>query len=146
MAAEAFTSAMSSTDEAGWWLRTAIGDLEAARSILRARTVPARLGAQLAHQAAEKALKAILVAAGVPATRTHDLVYLVARGGSRLRSDLAGVDLVILSAVRSAARYPNRADPPISREETTAWLEDADRIVAVAARHIGVVLADVSAA
>ncbi len=138
---------MSSSDEAGWWLRTAIGDLEAARSILRTRTVPARLVAQLAHQATEKAIKAVLVAAaGDPATRTHDLAYLVARCSSRVRLDLAGVDLVVLSAVLSRARYPNRSDPPISPEEATAWLEDADRIVAVAARHIGVVLADVPAA
>ncbi len=138
---------MSSTDEAGWWLRIAVGDLEAARSILRTEhVVPARLGAQLAQQAAEKALKAILVASGVPATRTHDLVYLAARGGTRLRSDLAGVDLVMLSAVLSRARYPNRSDPQITTEAAVAWLADADRVVAVAAQHIGVVLADVSAA
>lgn len=146
MAAVASTCVMPATDDAGWWLQTAIGDLEAARAILHAAWIPPRLGAELANQAAEKALKAVLVAAAGPVAHTHDLPYLVARCGPRVRSDLAGVDLVVLSAVLSRARYPDRSDPPITIEEATAWLQDAERVLEVAARHIGVDNTDVSAA
>lgn len=49
-------------EEAGWWLATARGDLEAARVLLRSGQH--NLAAFHAQQAAEKALKAVLAEAG----------------------------------------------------------------------------------
>ena len=47
-----------------WWLRTAIGDLAAARALLAVTAVAPRQAAYLAQQAAEKALKATIAFQG----------------------------------------------------------------------------------
>lgn len=66
---------MGRRDEARWWLRTAEGDLEAAR--LLSKEGNHNLCAFHAQQAAEKALKAILVRRGLT-RRTHACTELLA--------------------------------------------------------------------
>lgn len=133
-------------DSAAWWLRTAVGDLAAARTLLGTTSVPARGAAQFAQQAAEKALKAAIASTGEEPTRTHDLVFLILRCDTDVQRTLALVDIADLSAVLSRSRYPEIDDPPISREQATGWLADAQEIIAVAAAHLGVKTEPVSTA
>ena len=132
-------------DDGHWRLRTALGDLAAGRVLLETGSTP-RGAAQFAHQAAEKALKAEIAAAGATPPRTHDLVFLVLRCGKPAREDLAGVDVVALSAILSAARYPHPDDAPLRSDQVRQWIADAQTIITVVARHLDVDLASLSAA
>ena len=74
------------------WISYAQGDMSAARTLAnhRADNVPAT-SAFHAHQAVEKAIKALLIAAQVPFQKEHDLSLLKglgkrsAAGGSRVQ-------------------------------------------------------------
>ncbi len=133
-------------DAADWWLRTAVGDLTAARSLLSTPSAPARGAAQFAHQAAERALKAAIAATGEEPVRTHDLVFLTLRCDSALQRTLARIDIPVLSAVLSRSRYPEMDDPVISRDQATAWLADAQEIVAAAGQHLNIDIESLAAA
>ena len=90
--------------------RSPIGDLRTAQAILRDPDLPPRGAAEHAQQAAEKALKASILASDREPPRTHDLVALV-----REASDVAplpdlSVDLDALTTALQAARYPMPAD------------------------------------
>ena len=61
---------------AGQWLRKAAADLAAATLLLGSDRIDPELAGYHAHQAAEKALKAILVQRGADVPRTHDLARL----------------------------------------------------------------------
>lgn len=62
--------------EAHRWFQQAAEDLTAARRLADDDEVPPRLSAFLAHLAAEKALKGILIARGIAIRKIHDLVEL----------------------------------------------------------------------
>ena len=62
--------------EARRWLGQAAEDLEAARRIAGDPELAARLACFLAHLAAEKALKALLIDSGIPFRKIHDLLDL----------------------------------------------------------------------
>ena len=62
--------------EARRWLGQASEDLVAARRIAEDPELAARLACFLAHLAAEKALKALLIDNGVAFRKIHDLVEL----------------------------------------------------------------------
>lgn len=62
--------------EARRWLGQAAEDLEAARRIAEDPELAARLACFLAHLAAEKALKALLIDSEVPFRKIHDLLDL----------------------------------------------------------------------
>jgi len=82
------------------------------------------------QQAAEKALKAILVALGVQPPRTHSIGYLI------LLLSKSGVDVAQLLSINAArltryaveARYPDFEEEP-SLEEAREALEIAKRVV-----------------
>jgi hypothetical protein len=74
------------------------------------------------------------------------LVYLALRCRSELQGDLAPIDVTVLSAVLAASRYPGRTDAPINLLDATGWVADAERIVALVARHCDVDLRSLSAA
>lgn len=82
-----------------------------------------------AQQAAEKALKAVLVARGEEPPRIHDLGALAAVMPGDLALDLRGDDLGDLTTFATAARYV--LDAGTEAEEPT-W-DDAARSVVVAA-------------
>lgn len=136
---------MTPADATLWWLRTALGDLQTAQVLLTNTSLAPRGAAQFAQQAAEKALKAAIASTGSEPTRTHDLVYLALRGGSEMQLALAPIDIAMLSAVLARSRYPARNDLPIGLDDATRWVDDAQRVVAVCARHCEVDLGALSA-
>ena len=118
-----------SSEAALWWLRTAIGDLDAARALLTVAAVAPRQAAYLAQQAAEKAIKATIALQGREPTLTHDLLFLLDRspGAAGLRGVL--VDVVALSGAQAVARYPQPDEPPYDLEEAEQLVADASRLV-----------------
>ena len=112
------------------WLRYAEEDLEAARAIRSAPAVVPRHPAWLAQQAAEKAIKAVLVADDLPFPKTHDLERLAA-----LLPDpavLAGcdADLAGLTEFAVGSRYPGDLPDAVSPDEAGRAVDDAGQIVA----------------
>ena len=116
------------------WLRHAHSDLALARA-------PLPTGALLealcfhAQQAAEKALKAVLVRRGVSAPRTHSIGYLL---------DLVASDLPMPDEVRAAAtltdyavaaRYPGEFEP-VDEAEYAAAVKAAETVVSWAERVV----------
>lgn len=118
--------------EARRWLMTAEGDLLGATAMLERDDVAPRLACFLAQQAAEKALKARLIARGIAFPRIHDLLALRAL----LRSDTpAGLDdghLAELSAWAVEARYPGDLPDATAVDARTAVA--GARAILVAAR------------
>ena len=110
------------------WLRYAREDLAAAWALLGAPVVP-RHPAWLAQQAAEKAIKALLVADGLPFPKTHDLERL-----SRLLPDpsvvrQAQADLANLTEYAVGARYPGDLPDDVSEADAAVAVGDAGRTV-----------------
>jgi len=136
----------SSAEATAWWLRTALGDLATAQALIKIDSLPARASGQFAQQAAEKALKAAIVSTGVEPTRTHDLVFLALRCRTELQRAIAPIDVDVLSAVLARSRYPGVSDAPISRDDATGWVADAQTIVSLVARHCEVDLESLSPA
>ena len=108
------------------WLRKALDDLRLAEAAMDIGVDPG-LAAFHAQQAAEKALKALLVAYGVPAPRTHDLWELIDLLGKKTdTSYLRGIDAEELTYYAVEPRYPG---PPIIREEAEYALDKASKVV-----------------
>ena len=83
-----------------------------------------------AQQAAEKALKALLVALDRPVPRTHDLLVLVDDLVDRFEElDALALDLARLSAYGVAPRYPGRWDDP-DTTEVEAAIRIASKVLA----------------
>jgi len=99
------------------WLAMALGDLEAARA---RRGVRPRIVAFHAQQAAEKALKAALVLAGIEPPRTHDLEDLRRRLPGDWRVRRRPRDLARLSVYGVESRYPDDLTPVAPIESATA--------------------------
>jgi HEPN domain-containing protein len=78
------------SDEARVWFAQAAEDLSAARHLATNPDMPARLAAFLAHLAAEKALKAALIARGVTAFSRYHGTQRHSRRSSRLRQSMNG--------------------------------------------------------
>ncbi len=112
-----------------WWLRTALGDLAAARVLLDVAGVAPRQPAYLAQQAAEKAIKATIALQGLEPPFTHDLLFLLERcpDEAGLRGVL--VDIVALSGAQTDARHPQLDDPPYDLDEAKQLVADASRLV-----------------
>ena len=107
------------TTDALLWLGFAIGDLEAARS-QPGRHVRPRIVAFHCQQAAEKAIKAALVLAGIDPPRTHDLNDLRNRLPAGWRVTRSPLDLGRLSAYATDSRYPDDIAPVTPIESATA--------------------------
>jgi HEPN domain-containing protein len=112
-----------------WWLRTAIGDLTAARALLAVATVAPRQAAYLAQQAAEKAIKATIALQGREPPLTHDLLFLLERSPGEAGLRGAIVDIVALSSAHAAAHYPQPDEPPYDLDEADQLVADASRLV-----------------
>lgn len=101
---------MSGPDEAPGaerWLRYAEEDLEAAHVLLQANSIAPRHACWLAQQAAEKALKAVLVFLNMEPPRTHNLDALRNRIPSGWETKRTHPDLVDLGGWAIEARYPD---------------------------------------
>jgi HEPN domain-containing protein len=108
------------------WLRWANEDLLAARHSSADAEIAPRVACGLAQQAAEKAVKALLVAADIDPPKSHNLLRLARMLAADQASELFEVDLEELTRWAIEGRYPDDLD-----EATTS---DADRAVALASQ------------
>jgi HEPN domain-containing protein len=109
------------------WLAYSESDLAVARGVDRPGVLTETLCFH-AQQAAEKAVKAVLVAEGAEPPRTHDLEVLLAAvpGDVPIGFDRAGVAALTVYAV--ASRYPGD-DEPVDADEYAAALAIAVSVV-----------------
>ena len=115
---------MSNLDDPTSWLAKARGDLLCIDNNLASARVPWDAVCYHAQQAAEKSLKAALVARGELVPRTHDLLALLdacIRAGHPF--DALRADAYLLNPFSIATRYPGLAPDPdeaISRRAAAA--------------------------
>jgi HEPN domain-containing protein len=118
------------------WLRYAEEDLDAAERMVEQTGFALRWACYLSQQAAEKALKAVLVAEQIPFPFIHELDKLrdlvpPHRRVARVEADLKG-----LSEWVNSARYPG--EPEEATEEVArACIADATRVVEAAREDVG---------
>jgi HEPN domain-containing protein len=96
--------------EATHWLTKASSDLAAARFLRQNRDLPREIAAFHYQQAAEKAIKGLLVEEGIPPQRSHDVRSLLGQ-----LMDQSGLDLDIadeLTPFAVLARYPGFGSQP----------------------------------
>lgn len=116
------------TREVRRWLRFALEDLREAQRLADLPNVVPRHPAWLAQQAAEKALKAVLVFEQIAFPRTHNLSTLFNLIPARWRLKDVAADLERLTEFAVESRYP--ADvPDITDEEARMAVGDAARLV-----------------
>ena len=111
------------------WLVRARGSLELAHHPREGNVLWEDLGFN-AQQAAEKAIKAVLVSAGVQPPRAHDmatLVRLLQKGGLPVPPNAEG--LTFLSAFAVEARYPGAGFQEVTEEDVRRALELATGVV-----------------
>lgn len=95
--------------EAFRWLGQAMEDLDTARHVQRDPNLPGRISCFLAHLAVEKALKALLINAGTPFPKTHDLVRLYKLIPHDRRPELELAHLELLNPWAIDGRYAAHA-------------------------------------
>jgi len=116
------------------WLAYAESDLAVARGV----DWPGVLTETLcfhAQQAAEKAIKAVLVAAGLEPSRTHDLAVLLAAVPEGTTIGIDCVSVAALTVYAVAGRYPGD-DEPVGAEEHAEALATAIEVVRWARRIV----------
>ena len=122
---------------AGRWLAVAKGDLAMARRP-REPEVPWELLAFHAQQAAEKALKSVLIMRGVRPPKTHDLADLVhALQEKEFPVPPNAEKLADLSAFAVEARYPGAGFEEVTEDDYRGALELALAVVGWAEKIIG---------
>ena len=110
------------------WLRYAGEDLSAAEALQRAPAASPRHACRLAQQAAEKALKAALIALQIDYPRRHDLDVLMRLLPPHwsIRRELR--DLAELTEWSVEARYPGEWPEPTDTDASTA-IEQARSVI-----------------
>lgn len=122
-------------DEAARWLSYAQGDLLSAETLLARQEVPPRNACYLAQQAAEKALKAILVFLEMEVPRTHDLDSVASRIPDEWAVKQTTADLNELSEWAVTPRYP--ADmPEATGADALSAVTNAREVLALVARDL----------
>ncbi|MEX1316210.1 MAG: HEPN domain-containing protein [Synechococcaceae cyanobacterium] len=127
------------TPRAEAWLRQAHDDLAAARC-MAGQGFHAQ-GCYLAGQAAEKALKGLLVAAGVTPPHSHSLERFVQMLHSQGldTAALKALHLKPLTRMNSETRYPQGDEAPadlFDANDSTAALATAKAVVEIAAAQL----------
>ena len=112
------------------WLRYAEEDLSAAQAMQSAPTVVPRHPAWLAQQAAEKAIKAVLVADDRPFPKTHDLERLAVLLPAPSVLAECDVDLANLTEFAVGSRYPGDLPDTVRPDEAARAVDDAKQVVA----------------
>jgi HEPN domain-containing protein len=107
------------------WLTLSEQDLIAAQALHIDPAVEPRLGAGLAAQAAEKALKGAIASLGPEPPRTHDLVRLAQLARSAVTLTATQVGLRRLTDAYQQARYPEPDETAYDRIETGELLQTA---------------------
>lgn len=122
-----------------WWFEQAMRDLRKAENSLRAEDFDA--AAFWSHQAAEKALKSLLLARGYVA-RTHNLLELARIVRVELGIDVSPVldDLRELNPHYVVSRYPSAANAPpyqiYTKEKSEGLVVRARRVVEWIGQHL----------
>lgn len=115
------------------WLRKAENDLKASRILLQ-EELPDE-SAFHAQQAAEKALKALLVTLGVKPPRTHSIERLLSLMEDKVDASWAyEEDIPALSYYAIEIRYPG---PPVTEEEAGEALNLARKVVGWVREKLG---------
>lgn len=117
--------------EAARWLTWAEEDLTLAQHTAADPDVVRRGACTWAHQAAEKALKALLVAEGTDPPKIHDLVRLARMLSDATQASLADFDLVGLTRWAIEGRYPSDVEEATAADLDAA-LDAAESTVSVA--------------
>ena len=118
------------------WLNRAIANLERSKAEISLTRVYFEDFCFDAQQAAEKAIKAVLVRLGVRFPYIHDLaelVDLVAKAGSKIPKAVREADRLTRFAV--VTRYPGVAEP-VTREEYQRAVKIAEAVVRWAEKQI----------
>ncbi|MBM3146743.1 MAG: HEPN domain-containing protein [Actinobacteria bacterium] len=89
-----------------------------------------------AQQAAEKAIKAVLVFRGADPPRTHDLEILPAELPTEMTRDIDRLAVAALTAYAVAGRYPG-TEEPIEEDERRRAVGIAGAVVDWAQRIVG---------
>lgn len=118
----------------GAWLELAAGDLLVARRIVGDEELPPWAAAFHAQQAAEKALKGVLVAQGIAFERIHDLEALATRLPAPARDAFDFDELARLTPWAVQGRY-GIEDAGFTRDDVEGLVDAAERVV-VAARAL----------
>lgn len=117
------------------WLRRSHSDLAIARMPQAAGVLPEDLCFH-AQQAAEKALKAVLIASSIPFPRTHNITRLLELiPEDRVIPELVR-EAVVLTDYAVASRYPG-AYEPVDEEERREALALAAAVVTWAEEEVG---------
>ena len=103
------------------WFRKAENDLLAIKNNLAAENIPADTCCFHAQQAAEKYLKAYLVAKNIKFPKTHDLKFLLKRCID-LTDSFSVIELPVFSLITYAIdpRYPDEMDEPTIEDAVQA--------------------------
>lgn len=117
------------------WLRFAEEDLRTAKLLLDDEGCITRHVCWLAQQAAEKAIKAVLINRKVDFPRTHDLDLLRTLLPAGTVSGDTQVDVATLTEWAVEARYPGDWEEA-SPEEARAAVDDADALVCAAKKDV----------
>ena len=113
------------------WILFAEADMRAAQLLSLDSDIPGRIACFHAQQAAEKALKALLVANDISFRKTHDLVVLVGLLPSGPREEIDLLDTDVLQPWAVDGRYPGDL-PEASADEAAEALAVATAIVKIA--------------
>jgi len=113
------------------WLRWADEDLLAAGHSSTDAEIAPRVACGLAQQAAEKAIKALLVAADIDPLRSHNLLRLARMLTEERASLILEVDLEELTRWAIEGRYPEDLDEATTNDATRA-VELAGRVTGLA--------------
>ena len=119
--------------ESGRWLAFARGDLGSAVALLGTKT-PNRNVGYLAQQAAEKALKAVILLENAPFEMTHDLNAVAAQLPHDFRPPVDAAGLAWLADLETMARYPDEGDT-ITVEDARIATQKAGTILGAVAAH-----------
>ncbi|MGB5135660.1 MAG: HEPN domain-containing protein [Prochlorococcaceae cyanobacterium] len=127
------------TPRAEAWLRQARSDLEAARCVASGEFHAQ--ACSLAGQAAEKALKALLVAAGITPPYSDSLERFVEmlHGQGLNTQDLGALRLKPLTRMNSDTRYPQGDEAPadlFDANDSQAALATAEAVVRIATAEL----------
>ena len=109
------------------WIAKAEEDLSAAERLLSLDDSLAAVVCFHSQQAVEKLVKALLVVAGVPFARTHDVLQLVQILPRDLALAIPLADLAPLNRYAVEARYPI-GDEPLTGDEARAAIALARRV------------------
>lgn len=126
------------------WLEKAHHDLETARRVIEREPIITDTAVYHCQQAAEKALKAVMICYGRPVIKTHDLIALMTHCANIDPDFKDWVDVAaVLTPYATHYRYPsNEPDPDL--EETIEAIELASALVVFVQNKLGADRSDVA--